>query len=161
MSQLVCALLFSFSLFSLSLLFFFFPCWMCVLSLPWPSPPSLPQISFLSFGSQRVHPPSFLSLLPSLRSQKNGWLSGMHSFAQSTPSSAPHCLCVCQLVHPAEKHKNTAVCSSLQVCMSDLHVCLRMATPWGVGGRMFSVATLVRVTHINCNVWVFVSNRGI
>uniref|UniRef100_A0AAX7TI41 small monomeric GTPase n=2 Tax=Astatotilapia calliptera TaxID=8154 RepID=A0AAX7TI41_ASTCA len=38
----------------------------------------------------------------------------MHSFAQSTPSSAPHCLCVCQLVHPAEKHKNTAVCSSLQ-----------------------------------------------
>lgn len=161
MSQLVCALLFSFSLFSLSLLFFFFfPCWMCVLSLPWPSPPSLPQISFLSFGSQRVHPPSFLSLLPSLRSQKNGWLSGMHSFAQSTPSSAPHCLCVCQLVHPAEKHKNTAACSSLQVCMSDLYVCLWMVTTWG--GRW----VYVQFRHLSEGdsyhpVWVFVYNRGI
>lgn len=76
----------------------FFPssCWMCVLFLPWPSsPPSLPQISFLSLGSQKVHPPSFLSLLPSLRSQKNSWLSGIFSFTVQPPTSSASLLSIC------------------------------------------------------------------
>lgn len=153
MSQLVCALLFSFSLFSLSLLFFSFLPAECVCSL-FPDP--LPHLSLRSHSSHlahrgSTHPHSYLFYHLYVPRRMAGFLAC--TILHSQPPLLPRTVYVSvSLSIQQEKNKNTAVCSSLQVCMSDLYVCLWMVTPWGVGGCMFSVATLVRVTHINCNV---------
>lgn len=129
MSQLVPALSFPFFLKSVSYLFFLF-------FNPPLFPDPLPQISFLSLGSRKVHPPSFLSLLPSLRSQRNGWLSGMHIFLflffpQDNPPPPHSLLCllavcqsVCQLVYLAgtkTKLKDSVSCRAVR--LSFMSVC--------------------------------------
>lgn len=115
MSQLVRVLSFRLH-FSLSLIIFpFFSLLVeCVYSL-FPDP--LPQISFLSLGSQKVHPPSFLSLLPSLRSQKNGWLLGMHSFCtgQPPPLLLTVCLSVSLSIQQENPNSQTVFCAVLNV----------------------------------------------
>lgn len=108
LSQLVYALsfVFSFSLSSFSL-YFFSLLDVCGVSSLTP----LPDLSLRSHSSHlalrgSAHPHSYL-FLPSLRSQKNGWLSGMHSlppllcpclpvWPSACPSSRKHSQCVPQ-----------------------------------------------------------------
>lgn len=97
-------------IFILSRIFFFLL--LLNVSLPWPS---LPHLSLRSHsGSQKVHPPSFLSLLPSLRSQKNGWLSGMHS-----PPHPP----LYPLICPSSRTKLKDSVSCRAVPLSFMSVC--------------------------------------
>lgn len=145
--------MFSYLFFSL---FFLLPPVESVSSLTISTPtPLLSLRSHSSLGPQKVHPPSFLSLLPSLRSQKNSWLSGMHF-------PPPHCrtpliclltVCLCLLACPSSREKQTIKLKDSDAGLSISPLCLSALWGQNLSGKDHeSASTLVRVTHIFCNV---------